>query len=152
MRRGTAPQLDSGVLHLLRKCPVGVGDAPVSRPQASDPASVDPDSSDPVRDGLNNLVLRLATSLANREGGELHVGHAWSLEFESTLRLSPFLKLPRAEVDAMVREAEADHREQLEAMGYTPSRSRNGGLNPHGVWRPARGVASLGTSARHRSS
>jgi len=115
--KGTAPQLDSGVLHLLRKCPVPVW---VMRPSRARKlrilALVDPDSSDPVRDGLNNLVLRLATSLANREGGELHVGHAWSLEFESTLRLSPFLKLPRAEVDAMVREAEADHREQLEAM------------------------------------
>ena len=112
-----APQLDSGVMHLLRKCPVPVW---VMRPSRARKlrilALVDPDSSDPVRDGLNNLVLRLAMSLASREGGELHVGHAWSLEFESTLRLSPYLKLPRAEVDTMVREAEADHREQLEAL------------------------------------
>ncbi|MGB5221713.1 MAG: universal stress protein, partial [Polyangiales bacterium] len=79
-------------------------------------ALVDPDSSDPVRDGLNNLVLRLATSLASREAGELHVGHAWSLEFEPTLRLSPFLKFPRAEVDTMVREAEATHREELDTL------------------------------------
>jgi len=75
--KGDASQLDSGVMHLLRKCPVPVW---VMRPSRARKlrilALVDPDPSDPVRDGLNDLVLQLATSLASREGGELHVGHA----------------------------------------------------------------------------
>ena len=115
--KGTAPQLDSGVLHLLRKCPVPVW---VMRPSRARKlrilALVDPDSSDPVRDGLNNLVLRLATSLASREAGELHVGHAWSLPYESTLRLSPYLSVPRTEVDAMCRALEAARREEIDAL------------------------------------
>ena len=117
VEQGVAPQLDAGVMHLLRKCPVPVW---VMRPSRASElrilASVDPDPSDPIRDGLNDLILQLATSLASREGGELHVGHAWSLAFESTLRLSPYLKLPRKEVDTLVEQAEADHREQLEAL------------------------------------
>ena len=150
--KGTAPQLDSGVLHLLRKCPVPVW---VMRPSRARKlrilALVDPDPSDTVRDGLNNLVLQLATSLASREGGELHVGHAWSLPYESTLRLSPYLSVPRTEVDAMCRALEAARREEIDALVAPPPRERARGLHPFGVGRPARGAASLGGSARHRS-
>ena len=80
---GKVPQLDSGVMQLLRKCPVPVW---VMRPSRARKlrilALVDPDPTDPVRDGLNNLVLQLATSLASRQGGKLHVGHAWSLPYD----------------------------------------------------------------------
>ncbi len=108
--KGDAPQLDSGVMHLLRKCPVPVW---VMRPSRARKlrilALVDPDPSDPVRDGLNDLVLQLATSLASREGGELHVGHAWSLTGESRLRLSPYLSVPGTDVDAIMRATGAVH-------------------------------------------
>jgi len=114
---GKVPQLDSGVMQLLRKCPVPVW---VMRPSRARKlrilALVDPDPTDPVRDGLNNLVLQLATSLASRQGGKLHVGHAWSLPYESTLRLSPFLRLPRSEVDAMERTLEAAHRAEIDTL------------------------------------
>ena len=58
----------------------------------------------------------LATSLASREGGELHVGHAWSLPYESTLRLSPYLSVPRTEVDAMCRALEAARRVEVDTL------------------------------------
>ncbi len=115
--KGHAPHLDSGVMHLLRKCPVPVW---MMRPSRARKlrilALVDPDPSDPVRDGLNDLVLQLATSLASREGGELHVGHAWRLTGESTLRLSPYLSVPGTDVDAIMRATGAAHREQIEAL------------------------------------
>lgn len=117
MEKDVAPQLDSGVMHLLRKCPVPVW---VMRPSRARKlrilALVDPDSSDPVRDGLNDLVLQLATSLTSREGGELHVGNAWSLVGETALRSSPFLRLPGSEVDALVRQEEATRREELDSL------------------------------------
>lgn len=59
------PHLSSGVMHLLRKCPVPVW---VMRSGRSGTgrvlALVDSDPDDPVRDGLNDLIMELATSLA----------------------------------------------------------------------------------------
>jgi nucleotide-binding universal stress UspA family protein len=111
------PEFDSGVMHLLRKCPVPVW---VMRPSRVEKlrilALVDPDREDRVRDSLNDLVLELATSLAQREGGELHIGHAWDLTGESTLRSSPFVQLPGEMVDVMVDAAEGVHREQLDLL------------------------------------
>ena len=112
-----APEFGSGVMHLLRKCPVPVW---VMRPSRAEKlrilALVDPDQEDRVRDSLNGLVLELATSLAQREGGELHIGHAWGLTGESTLRSSSFVQLPGEMVDVMVDAAEGVHREQLDLL------------------------------------
>ncbi|MEA3503484.1 MAG: universal stress protein [Actinomycetota bacterium] len=120
------PQLSSGVMHVLRKCPVPVW---VMRPSRNGScrilALVDPDPDDPVRDGLNDLVLELATSLAHRKDGELHIGHAWTLEGEATLRSSPYVGLPGALVDVMVREIEATRLEQLDALAIRHARERD---------------------------
>ncbi len=114
---GNTCQLSSGVMHVLRKCPVPVW---VMRPSQARKlqvlALVDPDPEDPIRDGLNDLAMDLATSLCSRKDGELHVGHAWSLDGEATLRTSPYVQMPGAIVDVMVREAEAAHSEQLSAL------------------------------------
>jgi len=111
------PVPSSGVMHLLRKCPVPVW---VMRPSRADKlrilALIDPDPEDPVRDSLNDLVLELATSLTRREGAELHLGHAWSLVGEATLRTSPHAALPEDMVDVMVETAETSHREQLDLL------------------------------------
>ena len=111
------PQLSSGVMHLLRKCPTPVW---VMRPSVSRTckilALVDPDPDDPTRNGLNDLVMELATSLARREEGQLHVGHAWSLAGEATLRSSSYVGLPGPIVDVMVRETEGARRHELEAL------------------------------------
>lgn len=111
------PRLSSEVMHLLRKCPVPVW---VMRPSQARNcrilALVDPDPDDPVRDGLNDLVMELASSLARREGGELHLGHAWTLAGEATLRSSPYVGLPGEMVDVMVRNTEATRLEQLNVL------------------------------------
>ena len=117
MANGEAPEFGSGVMHLLRKCPVPVW---VMRPTRAHKlrslALVDPDPGDPVRDGLNDLVMELATSLTAREGAVLHVGHAWSLMGESALRASPYVGLPGEVVDVMIGSAEATHREHIDAL------------------------------------
>ena len=117
MANGEAPEFGSGVMHLLRKCPVPVW---VMRPSRAHKlrilALVDPDPDDPVRDELNDLVMELATSLTAREDAVLHVGHAWSLMGESALRASPYVGLPGEVVDVMVGSAEATHREHIEAL------------------------------------
>lgn len=68
-------------LHLMRKCPCPVWVIKPSRQQrfARILAAVDPDPLDVVRDGVNTKILELATSLAELEGSELHVAHAWQV-------------------------------------------------------------------------
>ncbi|MDJ0498251.1 MAG: universal stress protein [Acidimicrobiia bacterium] len=111
------PQPSSGVMHVLRKCPTPVWVMyPSLAAELRILALVDPDPSDPVRDGLNDLVLELAMSLARRYGGELHLGHAWTLEGEATLRTSPFVELPGRIVDVMVQDTETVHRDQLNVL------------------------------------
>ncbi|MCP3973134.1 MAG: universal stress protein [bacterium] len=115
--RAALPQPSSGVMHVLRKCPTPVW---VMHPSLARElrilALVDPDPSDPVRDGLNDLVLELATSMARCNDGELHLGHAWTLEGEATLRTSPYVGLPGEIVDVMVGDTEVVHRDQLNAL------------------------------------
>jgi nucleotide-binding universal stress UspA family protein len=115
--RPNEPRLSSGVMHLLRKCPVPVY---VMRPTPAGEdgilALVDPNPDDPVHKGLNDLILELATSLARREGTELHVGHAWNLEGEATLRSSAYMGLPGEVLDVMLRDTEDLRREHLEAL------------------------------------
>jgi nucleotide-binding universal stress UspA family protein len=115
--RWETPEFSSAEMHLLRKCPVPLW---VMRPTRAEQlrilAFVDPDVADPVRDSLNHLVLELATSLARLEVGELHIGHAWELDGEATLRSSPYVQLPGEVVDVMVDTAEGVHREQLDLL------------------------------------
>ena len=115
--RWATPEFSSAEMHLLRKCPVPLWVMRPSRPgQLRIVALVDPDAADPVRDSLNDLVLELATSLERREGGELHIGHAWKLTGEATLRSSPYVQLPGEVVDVIVDSAEGVHREQLDLL------------------------------------
>jgi universal stress protein E len=111
------PHLSSGVMHLLRKCPVPVW---VMRSSRADSrrvlALVDPDPDDPVGDGLNDLIMELGMSLAHRPGWELHLGHAWTLEGEAALRSSPYVELPGEMVDVMVRDTKATRLGQLDVL------------------------------------
>jgi nucleotide-binding universal stress UspA family protein len=123
-----SPTLSSGVMHLVRKCPVPVW---VMRPSQAHNlkvlALVDPDPGDPVRNGLNELVMELAASLARREGGELHIGHAWVLEGEAALRSSPYVRLPGSMVDVMVRSTEATSLDQVDELArrHVPESERS---------------------------
>ncbi|MCL1692753.1 MAG: universal stress protein [Actinomycetia bacterium] len=111
------PHLSSGVMHLLRKCPVPVWVMRSGRVNNRRVlALVDPDPDDPIRDGLNDLIMELATSLAHRKGWELHIGHAWTLAGEATLRSSPYVGLTGAMVDVMVRDTEAIRLGQLDML------------------------------------
>lgn len=123
VEHGVTPELSSGLMHLLRKCPVPVW---VMRPPSSATprilALVDPDPGDPGRDSLNAMVLELAMSMARRDEAELHVGHAWELVGEAKFRSAAYVGLSDDEVDQMVATVEAAHREQLRVL-----------LQPYGV-------------------
>ena len=126
--RPDEPHLSSGVMQLLRKCPVPVWVMRAGRPGTGRVlALVDPDPEDPVADGLNDLIMELATSLARRQGWELHLGHAWSLAGEATLRSSPYVELPERMVDAMVSDTESLRLGQLNRLAnrHVPESERS---------------------------
>jgi nucleotide-binding universal stress UspA family protein len=92
-------------MHLLRKCPcpvwmlMGQGDGSFDRILAA----VDPSpEGDRPQDRLDRLVLDLATSLAERDGAEIHVAHAWYLQAEQALRHGRYTSGRQGEVDRMV--------------------------------------------------
>lgn len=119
-------------MHLLRKCPcpvwmlMGPGDGSFDTILAA----VDPDTAgDTARDGLNRLVLDLATSMAERDSAELHVAHAWYLPEEQALRHGRYTSGKQDDVDRMVdRErdgAEARLRQLLRDYPGVPEKNRH---------------------------
>jgi nucleotide-binding universal stress UspA family protein len=104
-------------LHLLRKCPCPVWIIkPTKRKKyARILAAVDPDPGEQANAALNALILDLATSLAQREGSKLHIVHAWSMPYESSLR-SGRAHLPMSEVDRLVRETRRAHDKWLDEL------------------------------------
>ena len=68
-------------MHLMRKCPcpVWVVKRAQTRPYTRILAAVDPSVYDPKRDSLNPLILQLASGMARKEAGELHIVHVWHL-------------------------------------------------------------------------
>ena len=76
--------------HLMRKCPcpVWVVKRAQTRPYSRILAAVDPSVFEPERDSLNPLILELASGMARKEGGELHIIHVWRLFGERYVRSS----------------------------------------------------------------
>ncbi|MEM8553601.1 MAG: universal stress protein [Pseudomonadota bacterium] len=97
------PVLRGPDMHLLRKCPCPVwilnAAAPVKTSRIL--AALDPDPADPVRGGLAQTVMQLATSLAQRDGARLDAMNVWRLQEESFLRggLAP---VPTEDVEKLV--------------------------------------------------
>ena len=103
-------------MHILRKCPcpvwvlMGPGDGSFDRILAAvDPAPAD----DAARDGLNRLVLDLATGIAERDEAELHVAHAWYLQEEHALRHGRYTSGRQDEIDRMVERERDVAKERL---------------------------------------
>lgn len=114
---GAAEGLVSTDMNLMRKCPVPIwvikGD--FGTPPRRILAAVDPDPEEPDVDPLNGKILELASALAEWEGAELHLVHAWQVVGEAILRGSR-ARLSDQEVDALERGIEDSHRFRLKAL------------------------------------
>jgi universal stress protein E len=104
-------------LHLMRKCPCPVW---VIKPSpetrfARILAAVDPDPLDVVRDGVNTKVMELATSLAELEGGELHVVHVWEVCDQSVLR-SWQARVPETQAADWMAQTRNAHQERFDQL------------------------------------
>ncbi len=107
---------DSTNLHLMRKspCPVWViKPGPYHRFQRI-LAAVNPHPCDEDHLGVSNKIMQLATSLAQLEGSELLVVHAWDHPAEAVLR-GP-ARLPAADVDQIMRDTGATHESWLNEL------------------------------------
>ena len=78
-------------------------------------AAVDPDPGDAVRDGLNHMVMELATSLSRQDGAKLDVVNAWHLQEEGTLRTLR-VRMPDDEIAAILARTEEDSAARLKAL------------------------------------
>lgn len=102
-------------LHLLRKCPCPVF---LVRPRRSTHfdnilAAVDPFQDDQEGDPLAQLIMDLATSLAEAEKGTLSIIHTWHLVGEEAMRKSAMTKIPKADIDRLVAEERQRNEERL---------------------------------------
>lgn len=106
--------LGSVDMHLLRKCPCPVWiDRPgPDRPYRNVLAAVDPAVGD---DGVDKLIMDLASSLAARESARLSVVHTWRLQGEAMLR-SGRARISAAEVETFVEGAKIQHRDRLDSL------------------------------------
>lgn len=106
----------STAMHLMRKCPCPVWVMkPTPRKQyARILAAVDPSPYDEERKPLNQKIMELATSLAELEGSELHVVHAWTQFAEQVLRGRR--GLPKQQVDQIVRQTRKEHKMWLDEL------------------------------------
>ena len=109
--------LDSTDLHLLRKCPCPVW---IIKPTQRKPfgkilIAVDPDPSNLERLALHADLLKIGTSLARSERGEVEVVHTWRLYGEETMR-GPRFKLTGEEIEALAEKARATHQAWLDQL------------------------------------
>ncbi len=102
-------------LHLLRKCPCPVL---IDRPDVDGHyqqvlAAVDAAAEKSA--GCDDLVMALASSLAQREDAQLDVVHAWSLPGESMFRSGRF-RLPSLELEHMLEHQAETQRGKLDTL------------------------------------
>jgi nucleotide-binding universal stress UspA family protein len=106
-------------MHLFRKCPCPVWLLKPSRRKKYSRilAAIDPVSSHPERDSLTKKILDLATSLAKREAGELHVVHAWQLPGEKFLR-GKRVDIDQDEIAKLLAETRQAHEKEMQCALY----------------------------------
>lgn len=111
-------------MHLMRKCPCPVWiqkDRHEGRYKRL-LASLDVERTDAESQGLNRLILDLATSLALREEAELQVVHAWTVPGEASLRGRAFMRMAHQEVDRLIAREQTRRAQAFEAL-LAPYRS-----------------------------
>ena len=117
-------------MHLLRTCPCpvwlskpGHGDWPCSQILAAVDPAPPPDETDLLHlkaelaqkdEALDVKILELAGSLAEREGAQLHVLHAWSAPGEVLVRSE--MMLTQEQVDRYVEDSRAAARKALDHL------------------------------------
>lgn len=103
-------------MHLMRKCPCAVWVVKPSRRRKlrNVVAAVDPDPDDPTRDQLNIEILKRAASVAQHNGSQLHVVHAWDAMGGEVTRSRRWMS--KQEIRLYVESISSEHRSQLNEL------------------------------------
>lgn len=114
--RRPAMLFGSTAMSLMRKCPCPVWAIKPSGPVRFDRilAAVNPVSSEDEKNDLNIRIMELAASLAESQGSEFHVIHAWRLRHEKTLRNR--VTMAKEEVQRILDGVRKDHLIRLDAL------------------------------------
>lgn len=103
-------------MRLVRKCPCPVW---IMKKSVSDfrnvMASVDVGAEYPETSALNDKIVQLTHSLAQREHGQSHYLHVWRLQFEAALR-GPRFNVANQEIDQMKDDLRKERRLQMEQL------------------------------------
>ena len=108
-------------MHLLRKCP-----CPVWLIKASEPAPIrrilacvdfnDPDSPDAATaETLNRMILEMAGALADVQGSECHIVHAWEAIGEQIMR-SGHTAIDDEQTEAYIEQVRREHQGWLDRL------------------------------------
>lgn len=103
-------------MHLLRKCPCPVWLCrPIarSRNEIYVGVAVDPESQEAAGRDLSLRLLTVARSLADTCSGKLAIISCWEFQHEGILRYNVWARVPDDELDRILEDAQATHREQL---------------------------------------
>ncbi len=105
-------------LHLLRKCPCPVW---IINPDSLDRqggvlVAIDPDTENETTLTINRMLMELGTSLAERQGRDLHVLHVWNVPYGDLVRHSPWLRVSKTEVDSYFTEIRDRHAKRFEEL------------------------------------
>jgi len=114
-------------MHLMRKCPcpVWVVKRAQTRPYTRILAAVDPSIYDSRRGAINPLILQLASGMARKEAGELHIIHVWRLFGERYVRSSGMTAEAVQEAKALEKK---QHKQRFDTL---LNRADVTDLNPH---------------------
>lgn len=104
-------------MKMIRKCPcpVWIVRKTMKRSCKKILAAVDFESDSEESRRLNQKIVELSHSLAQRENGEAYYLHAWQLDYEAMLR-SPRFNLQSDEVDVLKKELCALREKELERL------------------------------------
>ncbi|WP_421861754.1 universal stress protein [Motiliproteus sp.] len=112
---GCERRLSSGDMHLLRKCPcpVWIDRSSTTTAYRSILAAVDPTSEH--HDDCADRVLELAAMVANNDGAQLGLVHAWQLAGESMLR-DGLLEFENAQLESLLEQQRSSQAQAVESL------------------------------------
>lgn len=119
---GGSVSFSSTDLHLLRKCPCPVwmihpqGGLYGTEHSGGILAAVDPNPGNENKVAINTMIMQLATSLSLLEKKPLHVVHAWYLPAQNTLMNSPWLRVPKQEVERLAEDTRRRHKTRFDKL------------------------------------
>lgn len=104
---------------LLRKCPCPVWLWRQAKHQQNNfrvAVAVDAQSEEQEGKDLAKRLLQVADGLSAKSSQPLKIVSCWDYEFENYLRENSWVKLPEEEIDEAVKQAEAQHKSDFQAL------------------------------------